>query len=529
MKRWNGWGSTETDYPLADSARKFLAGVVGEGQQIPDASFQEVLSSVPPGGRLPPHPLINAAPEERLTHSRGQSLPDWLDLRHGQVSHFTDGVAYPEDRQQVAELIRYARKERISLISYGGGSSVLGHINPEGDRPALTMDLGRMNRLLELDDTGHSAKIEAGAAGPHIEAELGKRGYTLGHFPQSFEYSTLGGWIATRSVGQQSYRYGRVDEMLLGCEMETTSGAFDLPPIPASAAGQDLRQVVLGSEGRLGVITSAVVRVHPLPEVEHFYAVFFPDWQSGADAAREIVQEKVDVSMLRLADATETDTTLQLSGKVKLMEWAHRGLKLVGMGGNKCLLIYGLTGRADSCRLAYRQVSGISRKHRGFPVDYFIGHTWQKSRFLTPYLRSTLWEAGYALDTLETCLGWSKVLGCIRDIKASISKAVADEGERSLVFGHLSHMYTEGASCYVTYLWRRSADPAETLHRWRKIKEAASRVIVEHGGTISHQHGVGMDHKPWLGAEKTPRGLELMRTMCASLDPDGIMNPGKLV
>lgn len=528
MKRWNGWGNTATTYPLAESARVYLITMVGEGRIIPDAPYEEVLKGVPTS-KIHDHLLVKTSAEERLMHACGQSLPDWVALRHGTIPVFPAGVAYPENRGQVSDLLVYAKKQRLSVIPYGGGSSVLSHINPLNGWPVLTMDLTRMNRIQELDEVSRTATIEAGAAGPHIEAELNQQGYTLGHFPQSFEYSTLGGWIATRSVGQQSYRYGRIDEMLIGCEMETPRGVYDIPAIPASAAGPDLRHMVLGSEGRMGVITSATVRVHRLPEADHFYSVFFPDWQSGTDAVREIVQSGVDVSMLRLADSDETNTTLQLSGKVKLVDLANKGLKLVGIGPERCLLIYGVTGNPDSCRLAYSQVQSITRKHKGFPVNYFIGHTWQKSRFLTPYLRNTLWEAGYALDTLETCLSWSKVLECMRNLKASIKSSMSQEGEEILVFAHLSHLYEEGASCYVTYLWRRSEDPDETLQRWTQIKTGASRVIVEHGGTISHQHGVGIDHAPYLAAEKGEQGIKLIREMCASFDPDGIMNPGKLV
>jgi alkyldihydroxyacetonephosphate synthase len=528
MKRWNGWGNTATDYPLAESARDFLRGVVGPGEVIPDATYEQVLASAPPG-RIPPHPLLKTDAPERLTHSLGQSLSDWLALRHGRVTRFTDAVAYPNDRVQVAELIALARSKGWAVVPYGGGSSVLGHLTPAKELPTLTIDLGRMDRLMDLNEHSHTARLEAGVAGPQVEELLNARGYTLGHFPQSFEYSTVGGWVATRSVGQQSYRYGRVDEMLIGCDLETPAGPWNLPAIPASAAGPDIRQLVLGSEGRLGVITSAVLRVHPMPEEERFLAIFFPDWQHGADAAREITQHEIPVSMLRLADATETMTTLQLAGKPRLTDLANNGLKLIGMGGEKTLLIYGLTGTESNCRQTYRQVQSVARRHGGFAVDFFIGHTWQKSRFLTPYLRNTLWEAGYALDTLETCLDWNRALPCIAAIKQAITAAVAEGGERSLVFGHLSHMYPEGASCYVTYLWRRSADPEGTLATWKRIKAAASGVIVAHGGTISHQHGVGTDHKPWLEAEKGRLGLELLKAAAHTADPLGMMNPGKLI
>jgi len=303
MKRWNGWGEDSITYPLPDSAARYLASLVGEGLPLPDVFFAEALTRVP-ASRLPPHALIVADPVERLRHARGQSLPDWVALRSGCIGAFPDGVAYPVSDDEVRALMDFARRAGVKLIPYGGGSSVVGHINPlAGESATLTLDLSRLNRLIALDETSHLATFEAGVLGPHLEAQLRAQGYTLGHYPQSFEFSTLGGWVATRSSGQQSYHYGRIEDLFAGGHVETPIGPFDLPPLPASAAGPDLRQMVLGSEGRLGIITRATVRVRPLPNSENFYAVFFRDWKSGATAVREMAQAGVAVSMLRLSDA----------------------------------------------------------------------------------------------------------------------------------------------------------------------------------------------------------------------------------
>ncbi len=529
MKRWNGWGNAEITYPLADNARIYLENVVGQPLKLPDMTLDEAVRKVPES-RLSPIMGIHTDPTERLLHARGQSLPDWVAIRSGEVGSYPDAVAYPEFEQDLEEVMRYAHDSKAVLIPYGGGSSVLGHINPvQGDRPILTVDMTRMNRVLDVDKTSRLATIQAGVAGPFLEEQLNKDGFTLGHFPQSFEYSTLGGWLVTRSVGQQCYRYGRVDEMFLGGRMLTPRGWMELPAIPASAAGPDLKQVLLGSEGRMGIVSQAVMRVHPIPEKEKFQAVFFPHWEAGSAAVREIVQAGIGVSMLRLADPQETITTLQLSGKTKLVGLANRGLKVVGIGEDRCLLIYGLTGTADECDLAYDQVQEISRRYSGFAVNMVIGKMWQKTRFLTPYLRNTLWDHGFALDTLETSLPWSKVLPAITAVKNTLKTALEGEGEKTLVFAHLSHLYDVGASTYITYLWRRGAEPAHTLERWQKLKFAASAKIVELGGTISHQHGVGLDHMPYLEAEKGTQGMDLIRSMCRTVDPDGMMNPGKLI
>jgi alkyldihydroxyacetonephosphate synthase len=423
-----------------------------------------------------------------------------------------------------------ARRLNLRVIPYGGGTSVVGHINPlRGDEPVLTLDLSRLNHLLDLDATSQLATFEAGVAGPDLESQLRTRGYTLGHYPQSFELSTLGGWIATRSSGQQSYHYGRIEALFAGGHIETPVGVLDLPALPASAAGPDIRQMILGSEGRLGIITRAMVRIRPLPEAESFHAIFFHDWESGVAAVRDIVQADVDVSMLRFNDAQETETTLALAGKERLVAWADRGLRWLRYGNARCLLIFGVTGERGNAQRAKSQAVSIARARGGLYTSTMIGSLWRKSRFLTPYLRNTLWEHGYALDTVETAVPWSRVMPLASAVKSAIRDGLGEMGERVLVFAHLSHVYRDGASVYTTFLFRRALDPGETLHRWQILKTAASRTIVAHGGTISHQHGVGLDHAPYLSAEKGAVGMTMLESARRALDPDGMLNPRKLL
>lgn len=529
MRRWNGWGDEATDYHLPESAASYLETLVGKGPSIPDVTFEQLVATVPPS-QLAPCVHVTTDAAERVYHARGQSLPDWVAMRAGRVGVFPDGVAYPQSDEDVRALFDYARLCGTRLIPYGGGTSVVGHINPRAvDAPALTVDLRRLSRLVDLDETSRLATFEAGVCGPDLEKQLQARGYTVGHFPQSFELSTLGGWIATRSSGQQSYHYGRIEDLFAGGHVESPAGSIDLPPLPASAAGPDLRQMLLGSEGRYGILTRATMRVRRLPETEDFYAVFFHDWQSGADAVREIAQAQVPVSMLRLADAQETETTLALAGQEQLIAWARRGLNLLKYRSERALLIFGVTGDAATTRSAHRAALAIVRKHGGLAVGKTIGKMWRKSRFLTPYLRNTLWERGYALDTLETALPWSKTMPAAQAIQAAIRNAWKESDEHVLVFAHLSHVYADGASIYTTYLWQRSADPDEMLQRWHAMKHAASQAIIAHSGTISHQHGVGMDHAPYLQAEKGELGLQMIEAVRKTLDPDRILNPGKLL
>jgi alkyldihydroxyacetonephosphate synthase len=529
MKRWNGWGDVNKNHHFPETAAAYLADLIGPGTSYPDAEQESVLAAVP-RSRLPEHPLITTDPAERLHHARGQSLPDWIALRSGRIGAFPDGVAYPSSAEEVRTLLQFARQTEAKVIPYGGGTSVVGHINPlPGDRPVLTIDLSRLNQLEELDQTSRLAVFGAGISGPTLEAQLRPFNLTLGHYPQSFEYSTLGGWIATRSSGQQSYHYGRIEAMFAGGRVETPLDSLVIHPHPASAAGPDLREIVLGSEGRLGIITQATVRVRPLPERESFQAAFFHDWASGAKAVREIAQAALPVSMLRLSDAQETETTLILSGKEQLVGWADRGLRLLRYGPERCLLIFGLTGSQALTKTAERLTKEIIRSNGGLPTGTTIGKLWQKSRFHTPYLRNTLWERGCAIDTLETAVPWRTALDTAAALKGAIEKAANQNGERVLVFAHLSHVYNDGASIYVTYLFRRSADPEETLARWQVMKTAASQIIVAHGGTISHQHGVGLDHAPYLTAEKGELGMEWLAALGRTADPDGLLNPGKLL
>jgi alkyldihydroxyacetonephosphate synthase len=529
MRRWNGWGDEATTYPLPESAGRFLETKVGKGSSIPDVSFERALVAVPPS-RLPPYRQLSLDPADRLYHARGQSLPDWVALRYGRIEAFPDGVAYPPSDEAVREMFAYAKRSSARLIPFGGGTSVVGHINPRPiDSPTLTLDLSRLNRLIDLDLTSQLATFEAGVCGPDLERQLNERGCTLGHFPQSWELSTLGGWIATRSSGQQSYHYGRIEDLLAGGHTETPQGPIDLPPLPASAAGPDLRHFLLGSEGRYGIITRAIVRVQRVPEEEDFHAIFFHDWTSGANAVREIAQAGIPVSMLRLSNAQETEVTLALSGKDRLVGLADRGLRLFKYDEDRALLILGITGDKPLARFARHEATAIARQHDGFAVGTAIGQLWRKSRFLAPYLRNTLWEQGYALDTAETALPWSKVESTAQAIQAAIREAAQAFNERALVFAHLSHVYVDGASIYTTYLWRRSPDPDQTLAHWQAMKRAASQVMIASGGTISHQHGVGIDHRPYLAAEKGTIGLQMIEAVRNQLDPDRLLNPGKLV
>jgi len=528
MRRWNGWGDTTTIYPLPETAVPFLTARVGPGVPTPDAQLADVVAGVPPS-RLPAHSLINQEPEARVRHACGQSLPDWVAMRYGRFPAFPDGVAFPTTDADVRDLIHYAITHDVKLIPYGGGTSVVGHVNPRpGDAPVLTVDMGRLNQLRHFDRRSLLAIFGAGTPGPDVEAQLRAQGCTLGHYPQSFELSSLGGWVVTRSSGQQSRGYGRIEDLFAGGTLESPAGSWTLPPHPASAAGPDLRQLVLGSEGRLGILTEATVRARPLPESEEFHAVFFPDFASGQTAVRQIIQANVPISMLRLSTATETTTTLALAGHERLIGGLETLLGLRGVDEDKAMLLIGVTGSSALVKMARKAAIDAAKEFGGIHVGQTFGKQWVKGRFHTPYLRNTLWEMGYAVDTLETAVPWTNVDKTLADIEAALHTAVANEGEKVHVFTHLSHVYPTGASIYTTFLFRLDADPDVVLARWGKLK-AASTAVVANQGTISHQHGVGTDHAPYLPAEKGELGIAALQDALRRFDPYGVMNPGKLV
>jgi alkyldihydroxyacetonephosphate synthase len=529
MRRWNGWGDTSVDYPLPDSALAFLQSVLGAAGKPKDADIHEATGSLQES-RLEDHILWSTDPVVRLRHTRGQSLPDWIALRCGKPGPAPDAVAFPRTEAEVIELLTLAVKKNASLIPYGGGTSVVGHINPvKSEKPVITVDMSRMNRLIRFDKTTRLALFGAGISGPDLEAHLRAKGFTLGHFPQSFELSTLGGWVATRSSGQQSIKYGRIEKMFSGGRLVSPQGVLEIPSFPASAAGPDLREMILGSEGRLGILTEIMVRITPLPEKESFHGIFFPDFESGMLAARQIIQTGIPLSMLRLSTPSETTTTLALAGHENLIGLLEGVLSVRGLGADKCLLLAGFSGSQNWLKSARKEVLEIAKRQGGVHVGRTFGEQWHKNRFRTPYLRNTLWELGYAVDTLETAVDWNTVSDMIQGVEGALHTAIADEGERVNVFTHLSHLYPYGTSIYTTYLFRLAPDSELTLNRWKKLKGAASKAVTSLGGTISHQHGVGTDHLPYLPIEKGELGMAAMAEICRTFDPQGMMNPGKLV
>jgi alkyldihydroxyacetonephosphate synthase len=529
MRRWNGWGDEATVVELPSHGEAFLAELIGPGRALADASLEQVLAKVP-ASRLPAHPLVSQDAEARLRHARGQSLADWLAMRSGEFGVFPDGVAFPESAAQVRQLLAWASQQDVIVIAYGGGTSVAGHINPQvGEKPVLTLSLERMGKLIEIDEDSLIATFGPGANGPQVESQLRARGYTLGHFPQSWELSTLGGWVASRSSGQQSLRYGRIEQLFAGGKVETFAGTLEIPSFPASAAGPDLRELLMGSEGRFGIISEVKVRISRLAEQENFYAVFMPDWQQALAGIRRLAQARVPLSMLRLSNAVETRTQLALAGHPQQIAWLEKYLALRGAREGKCMLTFGVTGSRTQNGASLKQAKQLLKGFGGVFSGTLLGKKWAENRFRFPYLRHGLWSAGYAVDTLETATDWSNVDSLLNKVEASLRNGLHEEGERVHVFTHLSHVYGEGSSLYTTYLFRPGNSYEQAMARWQTLKHAASQTIVDNGGTISHQHGVGRDHAPYLAVEKGELGMAALKALSAHFDPEQRLAPGVLL
>lgn len=527
---WNGWAGAEDRPSLNGTARRLLADRIGPGTVTTDASLDDVVGTVA-AGRLPAHPLVDDAPEGRVRHASGQSFPDWVARRSGRIDGVPDAVAYPADGEAVRDLLRYAAEVGARVIPFGGGTSVVGGVTrPRDEVPHLTVDLGRLAGMQRLGASSGLATFGAGTVGPAIEDALRERGWTLGHYPQSYERSTLGGWVATRSAGQQSLGFGRIEDLFAGGTLEAPAGTLDLPAHPGSAAGPDLRQLALGSEGRLGILTDITVRAVPLPQTESMTAMFLPSWEAALTLARDLVQAGLPMSMVRVLSPAETVVTLTLAGRSARKALMTRYLGMRGVTTDRSLMLIGFSGRRRIVDATRREVSELGRARGGIGVGGALTGAWRRERFRSAGLRDALWAAGYGVDTVETATDWPRLPALQEGIEGRIVAAAATAfDERALVFSHLSHVYPTGASLYTTIIFQLAADPDETLARWTALKAAASSSIVDHGATISHQHGVGRDHAAHLAAEKGALGMDVLRDVARRLDPAGTMNPGALL
>ena len=534
MRRWNSWGDDSFEYKLKKNVPAYLENLLGTLSSLPEATLASVCAKIPETRFSKPHPLIITDAETRVRYARGQSIPDWIAFKSGDFGTVPDGVAFPSNHDEVQDIIDWAVKKNVVIIPYGGGTSVTGHVTPQqSTNPILTISTSKLNQLLDLDKINHIALFGAGANGPQVESQLRIHGYCLGHYPQSFEHSTLGGWIAARSSGQQSLYYGRIEKLFAGGKIATPKGTLDIIDFPASSAGPDLREWVMGTEGRIGILTDVKVKITPLSEKEVFYPIFFPNWKLGYNFVVKTVREKLDLSMLRISDASEVNTHITMGVEEKEAKLLRKFLSFFyGMQPQDTVMVMiGVNGSKKRVQNTIKEVKKIYKQYKGFGSFKFIGKKWEHNRYKSAYLRESLWQIGCVADTLETSTNWSNVNNLKNKLETAMVEAYQRKykNEKVHIFTHLSHVYQQGSSIYTSYFFRMGNSYKETMERWKVLKEAASKTISENGGTISHQHGVGRDHAPYLPAEKGELGMEAINSFLTYFDKKKNMNPGVLI
>ena len=527
-----GWGDPARRTGLPPQARTWLAKRIG----LTDAGD----AAVP--GELPPPAVPDLAwtalaeavgadnlddtPEARLRHAGGKSYLDLLRHRRGEVAA-PDVVVTPGSHAQVLAVLEACSRYRLAVVPFGGGTSVVGGVTAETGRhrAVVSLDLRRMDALSQVDTESLTVWAEPGLRGPEAEQLLAEHGLTLGHHPQSWEHATLGGYAATRSAGQASTGYGRFDDLVLALRVATPAGTIQVGRGPASAAGPDLRALLLGSEGTLGVITGMRLRVRRKPRAVVDEGWSFKTFAEGVKALRRLTQAGLAPDVARLSDAEETRANLALApgAKTKVL----RGMLTLRGHGGGCLLIAGWEGSEGTVADRRRAAAAVLRAGGGLRLGTAVGDAWRRGRYSGPYLRDDLLAAGALVETLETATSWSDLTGLHDAVRGALRYSLSRGETQPLVLAHVSHVYPSGASLYFTVLADRDDDRA--VEQWLLAKRSATDVIVQSGATVTHHHAVGTDHRDWMVDEIGLLGVEVMRAVKGVLDPEGILNPGKLI
>lgn len=471
---------------------------------------------------------------ERVVHTFGKSIRDLIRVRSGHLDRTPDVVVYPADEAEVQRVVDAAVAMDAVIIPFGGGSNIVGSLEPHAaeSRTVISLDLGRLNRVLDIDEVSGLARIEAGALGPDLEAQLTAKGWTLGHFPDSFTHSTLGGWVATRSSGMQSDKYGDIADIARGLRVVRPDGTLVIRAIPSASTGPSVREMIVGSEGRLGVITEVTVQVHRIPARREILAYLFPNWKAGLEAMRQISESDATPTVTRVSDARETGfsfaTAKESRGISKLVtQGLQRYLKARGWTIDQmCLSFIGYEGSASHVARQKKLVGAIVRKHGGIGVGKGPGILYDQKKFDTPYLRDFLLDRGAAADVSETAAPWSKLLGLYEHAIESANRAYEEIGVKGWIMAHLSHSYHTGACLYFTFAFAHDDDP---LKQYDIVKSAIQQAFIDSGATISHHHGVGLEHAPWLEQDISAGGVAVMQGLFDSADPTGTFNPGKII
>ncbi|CCG01208.1 FAD-binding oxidoreductase [Blastococcus saxobsidens] len=529
-------GSAGLEAAVPKAARRYLGRELGWTPRptpaVPVAEIRLGPSRLPDAARtalieLLGEDAVSTDRESRLRHAGGKSYLDLLRRREGDASEAPDAVVRPGTTEETAALLSLCSARGIVVVPFGGGTSVVGGLAgvDADDRPTVAVDLSRMASVQALDVPSSLVTVGPGLRGPALEEVLGREGLTFGHLPQSWEFATLGGYAATRSAGQSSTGIGRFDELVAGVTLATPSGVLELGHPPASAAGPDLLGLALGSEGTLGIITELRLRVRPRPPASSYEGWSFRTWAAGLAAMQRLARHDLLPDVVRLSDSDETRANLLMAAGAGAK--ALRGSLRARGHGQGCLLVLGWEGLPDLVRARQRAAASLLRDGGAVRLGRRVGESWRRNRFSAPYLRDRLLDGGLLVETLETAATWTALPTVYDATRRALRESLTRGGHAPLVMTHLSHGYPTGASLYFTVLADR--DDALPIQQWLTAKRAATDALLAAGGTLTHHHAVGADHRPWLEREVGPLGVEVLRAVKQRLDPNGICNPGVLL
>jgi len=532
--RWWGWGDADEGGELSPAAeamlneREILPDEAPELPPLDSVSIPEARELPEEIGRIVGEGNLFTGHEDRVRHSSGQSYLDLLEKRSGQIGQAPDAVVVLPSSDAIVPLLEACSRLGIAVVPFGGGTSVVGGVAPIRGEFERLISVDTVNlRSVEIDEKSLTATVGAGLRGPEAEALLGASGYTIGHFPQSFEYATIGGFAAARSAGQSSSGYGRFDSLVSSIRMGTPAGEISTLRTPHTAIGPSLREMIVGSEGIFGIIPDVDVRIRPAPEAKRYEGWIAGSFAEGNEIVRGLVQSDSAPTIARVSDESETEVSLTMSAPGGIAgDLFRRYLKVRDRSGG-ALMIVGFEGTADEVRAQRAVTARALRKGGAVYLGQTAGRGWQKGRFHGPYLRESLMDRGVLVETLETAQQWSAHPDLYRGVKSALEAAMASQGMKGIVMCHLSHAYRDGASLYFTVISSPGTDGGAAS--WPVVKRAACEAIQAAGGTLSHHHATGRDHAPYVAAEIGDLGIEALLGVKERLDPAGIMNPGKLI
>jgi alkyldihydroxyacetonephosphate synthase len=548
--KWWGWGVEGVSFHHEDKPafRQFAINAIDLDVNIPPITPMSI-DDLPIPAPVISDQLLSELTEavgaenavqdnlDRIVHTYGKGARDLLRIRAGDIPRVPDVVVYPGDEAEVLLIVDRAIAADAVIIPYGGGSNISGSLHaPEAEtRPVISLDLGRMNRVLDIDEESGLARIQAGALGPDLEEQLSARGWVLGHYPDSFTHSTLGGWVATRSSGMQSDKYGDISDIARGVRVVMPGKVLVVRPVPHTSTGPSVREMVLGSEGRLGVITEVTVQVHRIPEVRVILAYLFPSWEAGLAAMQEISTSDAHPSITRVSDARETAfsfATRKKSSGISISSLISKGLmKVLERRGwnldDVCLSFIGYEGGKAHVARQKKIVKDIVGKHGGILVGKGPGVLYDQKKFDIPYIRDFLLDRGAIGDVSATAAPWSKLLPLYRNVTAAAEKVYAQLGVQGWIMCHLSHSYHSGACLYFTFAFKH--DGIDPLGQYDPLKNAIQQAFVDSDGTISHHHAVGTVHAALLEQDISAPGVHMIDGLFTAMDPGQNFNPGKII